>query len=337
MIARLFILVAISALFTSTVASQTLALDSADRFALAKEVQNLIESNSYSEAALKATQHLWKDPNSPPLLYWRSIANSRLAKNDEAFEDISKAIALDSNFREAYIVRGAIYFQKKEYPSAESDLSRVIEMDPKNATAFYMRGQVRALYMEKRDQGCADLKTAVDLGNTSAEEVFANTCGAKPKGDEIVLQFPSDEHWGLESNQENLEIRSLDFVRKGETLDSWKELVNVTQAKGVSKDKKTNLREAMNTIGTTASQNAPEAVVTLREEATTGEHAMILFTVEVPRFKDDPKPESDLYCVIQGKDDLWIAMYATKSAKMPDATRKKWSGILKKATFKKRG
>jgi len=59
-------------------------------------------------------------------------AQSRLQRHDVdgALEHLKKAIALSPQFAEAFNYLGTIYFQKRQYPSAEQSFRQALEQDP---------------------------------------------------------------------------------------------------------------------------------------------------------------------------------------------------------------
>ena len=56
---------------------------------------------------------------------------------EEALVAIEKALKQDENFLEAYILRGYVYFDKKEFDLCIADFSRVLEVNPKMIIAYY--------------------------------------------------------------------------------------------------------------------------------------------------------------------------------------------------------
>ncbi len=63
----------------------------------------------------------------------------RMGQTDAAMETISKALKIDPNSVESYIVRSRIFQSKLEYPSAINDVSKAILINPNNGSLYYMR------------------------------------------------------------------------------------------------------------------------------------------------------------------------------------------------------
>ena len=82
---------------------------------------------------------------------------------DEAIEEYTAAIALDSTLADAYLGRGKAYhFGKELYSRAADDFSRALELDPKNGAAWYYRG-LAGMDNGAYDRALADFSAAVEL------------------------------------------------------------------------------------------------------------------------------------------------------------------------------
>jgi Tfp pilus assembly protein PilF len=94
---------------------------------------------------------------------------------DAAMRDLSQAIQIDPKLAEAYNVRGFIYHRKKDYDLAIADFDQAIRLNPKSAATFNNRGNS---WLEKGDfaRALTDLNQAVQLGPTQA--AFYNNRGS---------------------------------------------------------------------------------------------------------------------------------------------------------------
>ncbi len=81
---------------------------------------------------------------------------------DKAILDLTKAIAIDSGFAEAYRYRGVLYAGKDQYDRAISDFTKAIAMNPKHGPAYSHRA---SYYLLRRDYGnaWADVERARSL------------------------------------------------------------------------------------------------------------------------------------------------------------------------------
>jgi len=63
----------------------------------------------------------------------------------------------------------------KDYEGAIEDFSQAIDIAPEFAMAFSNRGVVK-ITIGNKDDGCADLKNAISLGNVVATELILKLC-----------------------------------------------------------------------------------------------------------------------------------------------------------------
>ncbi len=67
---------------------------------------------------------------------------------NKAFDNIDKAISLDSTIYEGYVLKGILYWQLYDYPDAEQALNKAIALDSTNTDAYYYRAMT--MYFQKR-------------------------------------------------------------------------------------------------------------------------------------------------------------------------------------------
>jgi tetratricopeptide (TPR) repeat protein len=61
-----------------------------------------------------------------------------------------------------HLLKGTRLHRQKSYPEALDELNKAIDVDPRNAEAYYWRGRTR-VSLGRLDQGVDDFKTAVNL------------------------------------------------------------------------------------------------------------------------------------------------------------------------------
>jgi putative inorganic carbon (hco3(-)) transporter len=69
-------------------------------------------------------------PTDAKLYYNKAVILGQLERNDEAMEALNQAIKLKPNYREAYLALGLFHFDKKDYPSAVSNMQTVLKLVP---------------------------------------------------------------------------------------------------------------------------------------------------------------------------------------------------------------
>ena len=74
-----------------------------------------------------------------------------------------------------FLIRGEVFEKLKHYAGAIEDYTRVIEMNPKSAAAYYGRGQAKARSGDNK-AACVDWKMASELGHQEAKGVIVYNC-----------------------------------------------------------------------------------------------------------------------------------------------------------------
>ncbi|TWR28908.1 hypothetical protein FPZ43_11625 [Mucilaginibacter pallidiroseus] len=78
-------------------------------------------------------------------------------------------------------------------------------------------------------------------------------------------------------------------------------------------------------------KRAKNATLMVIEQSQTNGYNRILFKIQASGFYDSPKPESQLYYVIQGRSALFINFVAVKQPMLSPLFLEKWAVIFKKS------
>ena len=101
------------------------------------------------------------------------MANSFIAKNNhrKALPYLDRAIELDPKSAEAYYLRGNVYFSLEEIDLAELDLNKAISLNPRLAVAYWQRARV---YGErgKLDLALSESAKAVGLAGSNCDSYW---------------------------------------------------------------------------------------------------------------------------------------------------------------------
>jgi len=97
-----------------------------------------------------------------------------LKKYNEAITDYSEAINQAPNDPRPYAYRGRAYYELADTTKSLEDYNKAISLDSKFGYAYMNRGLLKYTLMTDPTGGCADLKTALDLGMTEAKELLEN-------------------------------------------------------------------------------------------------------------------------------------------------------------------
>ena len=87
------------------------------------------------------------NPNDIFLYNERGLIYDKLKKYEEAIEDFTKSIQLNSNKyinSGFYYERGLMYYKLREYEKALNDLNKAIELEPNYSKAYFERASVHS-------------------------------------------------------------------------------------------------------------------------------------------------------------------------------------------------
>lgn len=312
-------------IFTILISSIAFSQSSTDFLKSGIEKHN---KNDYKSAIIDYTKVIELDKGNKVAYFNRGNCEFALKDYESAFSDFSKTIELDSKFADAYYGRVNIYVTQEKYTEALQELDKLIAFAPTTPNALTLRGQIRAQTGNKSG-ACDDFTTAKNNGDNQATKYLIRYCGdIQGFSESIVLNLPEDENWKIGDDQDSKEIRVLDYVHANETINNWTELINTTVVKGV-KDAKMDM--VMNLMSEQSKKNSPDAKLTFIDKDEKAEFPWIIFTVESPRFNNDPNPESQLWYIVQGKQALYNNFRAIKKAIIPNELKEKWVAFFKSA------
>ncbi len=88
--------------------------------------------------------------------------------NENAIKQLDKAIAVNSKFTSAFIMRGDIKSNTKDYKGAMDDYNRAIEIDPSDPEAYKARGTVK-VKIQDYTGAINDYSLAIEKNSNDAE------------------------------------------------------------------------------------------------------------------------------------------------------------------------
>lgn len=266
------------------------------------------------------------DKENTDAYYNRGTCELALKDFKSAMTDFSKTIELDPKFTKAYYSRATVFVSQEKYIEALPDLDKTIALDPTVPNALTLRGQIRAQSGNKKG-ACEDFTQAKQNGDKQADKYLNQFCGNEQQvGESLMLDWPENENWKIGSSQENSQTAVLELIHSNETLDNWTEFGYMSSIKGATN---VPMDKAMNLMYEQAKQNAPKAKLTFIEKDETTEYPWIIFTIEAPNFKNDKRPESQLWYIVQGKTSLYTNFRAVKEATISDELKTKWTKFFK--------
>jgi len=134
--------------------------------------------------------------------------------------------------------------------------------------------------------------------------------------------------WKILSNQEDGNIHVIELIPGKEKEENWTMLGQMLSIKGALD---MPMEAAKNMMFEQTKSNSPNAKLTFLEKDEKDEFPWILFKIENPQFKDDKKPESQLWYVRQGKTSLFVNFIAMKKKKLKKKFVEEWSKVFKES------
>jgi tetratricopeptide (TPR) repeat protein len=151
-----------------SIVDYTKAIEIDPRYAEAYYSRGLVEQRSgdTDKALADMNKAISVDPKKACAYYARGLfiyrSSDSTKRSDDAISDSTKAIELNSEYAEAYGLRGCARFDKGDVSNAISDWAKAIKIDPRNPWYYYQRGTA-FLAQEKYTETFSDLNKAIEL------------------------------------------------------------------------------------------------------------------------------------------------------------------------------
>ena len=146
----------------------------------------------------------------------------------------------------------------------------------------------------------------------------------------LQVHWPEEYKWKIITNQEDDTVHFIELIPEKETPDKWTLIGTMTSFK------KTIVPSAdiiIKIYEEASLKESPLAKLTVLEKSKEGDGIWVLFKVETPSFPNDPKPESQLWYVIQGEYTLYSMFIAKKEKTLSEESVKRWSKVFKSSEF----
>jgi hypothetical protein len=157
--------------------------------------------------------------------------------------------------------------------------------------------------------------------------VYGFVCAQK---EQFTIPWPTDMKIG--SNQETPKQKMIEYVPAKESVEKWTIIGTMITFKGITG---VDIDAAKEIMFSRVRKNAIDPVFTVIEKNDLGKNPWILFKAEIASYKNDPNPESQLYYIIQGDENLYNNIIATKEKTLSEDFTSKWSAIFKSGKLEK--
>ncbi|MBL7974113.1 MAG: tetratricopeptide repeat protein [Candidatus Kapabacteria bacterium] len=295
-----------------------------------------LQEGKFKEAIPLFTTLIKSQPNDAQLHYARGFALYQVREYEKSLVDVVNACELKPDFIEAIFLYANLKYMTKDYKGSVAQLDKALLLDSINVQALTMRGELRCSLKGDLDGGCNDLKKASALGSDAANQAYNKYCiqGQKPNKEMFGLNFPPEEKWSVADRQETQGQLSLFFLREGEDLQNWKQIVHMLQMQNVSKDSDLSLDTVENIFILQAKKNSPKAKVTKLSSGMISNRKYKMFTVETQGSENEKVKESTLFFIVQGNNDLYACSRSIKLGTIPKDILEEWIRFFKETIIK---
>lgn len=108
--------------------------------------------------------------------FYREQAKFRLNDLEGALKDIEEAIRLNPNEADYYAEQASVYVRKRDYVKAEAAIRKALDIQPDYAACYRLLG-VCHMRQNKKEEACAALNKAKELGDPVADKLVKENCG----------------------------------------------------------------------------------------------------------------------------------------------------------------
>ncbi len=133
----------------------------------------------------------------------------------------------------------------------------------------------------------------------------------------------------MASNNVGGKLQTVELLRNNETFENWTEIG--TMIVYSSPGPLPPIEEAMKFMVDQTKSSCPSAIVTKLEKDEKAEYPWIIFKIECIA----EKPESQVWQIIEGKQDMFINFRAVKQKKVPEDLKAQWVKFFKTARIQK--
>lgn len=177
--------------------------------------ENTLEGDKYfKEGKFNTAIESYNDflklqPKHVKTIYNRGRCYQELGQYEKALRDFTRVIEIDANSENALLSIGQEMYRKEDYESTIFYGDKVLQRDPNNAMAYYLKGRAKhkqglirdalhnynsainlspdlgeaylhrsalKLYLKQNRGACADLRKAVTLNVEGAEDALSKNC-----------------------------------------------------------------------------------------------------------------------------------------------------------------
>ncbi len=162
------------------------------------------------------------EPRQFYIYYYESQPYLKKTDFTNAVGYLNKSLALNPEFIDGFLARGAFFKQTSQFHSAISDYTKVIQLDKNNATAYYGKAQC-LLELGTYPEAIADLKQAAQLqpNNSQIKNLLKDASDKNYKANKeadaptFIISYPTVDNNGFANIYDNQQ----DILIEGQVKD----------------------------------------------------------------------------------------------------------------------
>jgi hypothetical protein len=141
----------------------------------------------------------------------------------------------------------------------------------------------------------------------------------------LQIAWPGEYKWKVGAQQDTKAMSMIELIPEKQSLTNWSVMATMVSYKNM----KMPISKVPALMMASIQKNATSSKLTIEEQGVKNGAPWILFKIESPSFKNDPRPESQLYYAIQGKATLYVNFVAMKSKIFPSVYSFKFTRVFK--------
>lgn len=181
----------------ATIAARAILDTDEGKIAVGEAAHQFLDAEAFARVAAMAGALAEQAPDFTNAYWWRGQAREALGNTVEALDDYSTVIRQIPNFADAYLHRGRLLLQAKQFGDAMPDLLRAGELDPEQFIAHHL-GALALYNLQHYRQAEAAATRAIALAPEVSEAWFFRGIARSAAGD--VAEALQDVKRALELN-----------------------------------------------------------------------------------------------------------------------------------------
>ena len=154
----------------------SIAIDSSSYKPFFNRGNAYFEKQEFTKAVIDYNYANGLDPQQVDIYYNRGLALLGMESYEDAIIDFDMALQANPNQSQVHFNKAKAQLGNNEPMGAMESLTNTINLDKRNAAAFYLLGITELSAFEKQEEGCANLKMALSLGYNGAKDWMDKFC-----------------------------------------------------------------------------------------------------------------------------------------------------------------